>query len=364
MRGLHIIDTLWLGGAQAVERDYFENQPNNKDIFLYVLRKSNPKIDIKHPNVFAENSFSRYSFSPIFSISRLIKENKIDIIHCHLLRSHLFGYLLKRWFHPNIKLIIHEHSDIIDNERLSIPILKFIRKRASLFITCSNALRRDLVQKITIVDEKTVTLYNGINLEKFDRNTTIFNVAEEKKKLSIPEDAFVVGFIGRLTQRKGWQEFIETANLLKDNSSIRFVIAGDGEDKEKLLSLISSYKLDNVIYLGYVSNPGWFYSLIDCLVIPSHYEPMGITAIEAQAMGVPVIASNVTGLNEIITNENAILVEPKNVQELKKAINRAKDDLALCRHLSDSGLRNAKNYSIGNYVQELDSIYNSISSSQ
>jgi len=361
MNVLHMIDTLWLGGAQAVERDYFESQQNNGKIFLYVLRKSTPQITINHPNIFIENSSSRFSLYPIFNLRRFIKKNNIEIIHCHLLRSHLFGYLIKRLFCPDIKLVIHEHSDIMDNAGLSIPILKLIRQRVNLFLACSNALKTNLLEKISIEDKKVMVLYNGINLLKFNKLSVHSDVPEEKKKLNIREGEFVVGFIGRLTRRKGWKELVETANQLKADSSIRFLIAGDGEDKEQLLNLISSNKLDNITYLGYVSSPERFYSLLSCLAVPSHYEPMGITAIEAQAMEVPVIASNVDGLNEIVNNENAILFEPRIIQELTKAILRLRDDSALYESLKGNGIKNAKNYSIEAYVQKIDTIYNSLS---
>jgi glycosyltransferase involved in cell wall biosynthesis len=361
MRVLHIIDTLWLGGAQTVERDYFKSQQNNPDIFLYVLRKSMPQITINHKNVAIEESFSRYSLSPIFRLNKFIKENDIEILHCHLLRSHVFGYLVKGFFNKSIKLIIHEHSDIIDNEGLSVPILRLIQKRVNLFITCSNSLRKTLIEKIKIGDAKAIVMYNGIDLKKFDRNNLQLNKGEERKKLSIEENTFIVGFVGRLTKRKGWEELLEAALLLKDNSSIKFLIAGDGEDKEKLLNLISSKGLGNVIYLGYAPNMQGVYSILDCLAIPSHYEPMGITAIEAQAIEVPVIASNVDGLNEIITNEeNALLINPQDAESIKTAILRLQENEGLCTQLKNEGKENAKRYSIENYAKALDNIYNSI----
>src|SRR5580658_7437544 len=105
MRVLHVIDTLWLGGVQTLERDYFEMQKDNHDIFLYVLRKSEPQLNINHTNVLIQDSFSRYSFSPVFRLRKLIKEHRIEILHCHLLRSHLFGYISKIVFFPAVKLI-------------------------------------------------------------------------------------------------------------------------------------------------------------------------------------------------------------------------------------------------------------------
>jgi glycosyltransferase involved in cell wall biosynthesis len=354
MRVLHIIDTLWLGGAQTLERDYFEAQKDNHDVFLYVLRRSDPQITIKHINVFIHNSFNRFSLFPLLELRKIITENKIDIVHCHLLRAQLFGYIVKRFFFPGIKLVIHEQGDLVDSARLSVPILKLIKYRTDLFITCSNAIRRLLLQKINIEPVKAVCLYNAIDIKKFDWQVILWNVAEEKNKIGIGENCFVVGFAGRLTERKGWREFVGLAKIFLGNISVIFLIAGDGPDREELLSYISVHGLSNVIYIGYAPNMQLFYSMIDCLVVPSHHEPMGMIVPEAQAMGVPVIAANVDGLNEVVADGiNVLLFEAKDTSGIKATLLKVIEDKPLREHLISNGIANAKKYSIESYLKAL-----------
>jgi glycosyltransferase involved in cell wall biosynthesis len=354
MRVLHIIDTLWLGGAQTLERDYFEAQKDNLDVFLYVLRRTDPQVIIDHRNVLIRNSFSRFSFFPLFELRKFIKENKIDIVHCHLLRSQLFGYLVKRFFFPEIKLVIHEQGDLVDTAGLSVPILKVIKHKTDLFITCSNALRRLLLEKINVEPVKAICLYNAINLQKFNRQAILWNVKEEKNKIGIGEDAFVVGFAGRLAERKGWREFVGLAKIFLSNASVKFLIAGDGPDKEELLSYIPVHGLSNVIYIGYAPNMQLFYSLIDCLVVPSHHEPMGMIVPEAQAMRVPVIAANVDGLNEIVTDgTNVLLFGAKNIAGIKATLLKVIEDKPLRDYLISNGVTNAEKYSIESYSKAL-----------
>ena len=96
MKVLHIIDTLWQGGAQSLLKSLFENQKDNPDIFLYSLRTREFNLDIDHPNVIANISTSRFSLRPLKTIREIIRTHQIDILHCHLPRSHVFGYIIRK----------------------------------------------------------------------------------------------------------------------------------------------------------------------------------------------------------------------------------------------------------------------------
>ena len=98
MRILHIIDTLWLGGAQTVVKTLFEKQEEKENIFLFALRKTEPLLSVNHKNVFVFPSSSKYSLNPIRKLIRFIHVHEINILHCHLPRSQFFGYLLKQFF--------------------------------------------------------------------------------------------------------------------------------------------------------------------------------------------------------------------------------------------------------------------------
>jgi len=352
VRVLHIIDTLWLGGAQTIQKEYFENQPENSDIFLYALRRSDPQLKIKHPNISVYNSFSRFSFYPLIALKKHIEQNKIDILHCHLLRSHFTGYLLKLFFFRNIRLVIHEHGDILENSGLSSFILKIIKRKADVFITCSEALKKTLVEKIEVDAAAVKTVYNFVNAQK--NKTPILQVIPEASQ---PE-RFYIGFAGRLIRRKGWEQLIEAAKILIPETNVYFEIAGEGPDKAKILDKIKAHQLKNVTLRGYTKNMDLFYNKLNCLIVPSHYEPMGMVAIEAQAFGVPVIASNVSGMNELLLDEwNALLFTPGNATELVTCIKKMKDNNNLRNKLIINGFENSKVYSFENYKNNIDNIY-------
>jgi len=358
---LHIIDTLWQGGAQSLLRSLFEKQKDNPDIFLFPLRTREFNIDIDHPNVLANDSVSRLSLKPLKTLTEIIKSHHIDILHCHLPRSHVFGYLIKKFYFPQIRLVIHEHGEIFEKYLIYKPILRCINPKVALFICVSKASENELKNNINIQEGKTAVLYNFIDTGVFNRNRLLPGQKIEREKHDIAGHDYVVGFAGRLFHRKGWREFISAAYLLKGNEELKFIIAGTGKDRQKLIrSIHQSGMSSKVIYLGYVKDMLWFYSLIDCLVIPSHWEGLPVTQLEARALGIPVITSNGPGLNEI-QDENILMFENRNPADLASKISLLFNDKSL--RLKHSNLPDLTNtfYSVNRYIEKLDCLYINLS---
>jgi len=357
MKVLHIIDTLWLGGAQSLLKSIFEHQKNNSDIFLYPLRTREFNIVIDHPNLISNASVSRFSLSPLKKIRQIIIENKITILHCHLPRAHVFGYLVKRFYFPEIKLILHEHGEIFENYHIYKPLLKLFSRKTDLFICVSKTSERELLKTLKGKDLQISVLYNFIEASVFNKSKLLPERNFERHKLGFSENDFVFGFAGRLFRRKGWREFISAAYLLRGRKTLKFLMAGTGTDKKKLLQAISQSGMSQKItFLGYVDNMLWFYSLIDCFVIPSHWEGLPIAQLEARALGIPVIVSDGPGLNEL-DDENMLVFENKNPAGLASKISELMDDKALRARLSISPDFNNSLYSVDLYCKSLDKLY-------
>jgi L-malate glycosyltransferase len=360
MKILHIIDSLGLGGAQTVIKGIFESQKKNKNIYLFSLRKKIENVEIHHCNISIYDSLKKYSFKPIVSLVELIQKEDIDVLHCHLIRSMILGLVIKVFYIRKIKLIFHEHGKIFRNQITYNLFLKLATLKVDLFLAVSGATKDNLIMYGKIKEKKIKVLYNFVDLEKFNRENIVWNIKEERKKLGISEDDFVLGFAGRLVERKGWREFLEASKILiKENKKIKFLIAGNGRDREALIKFIKLNRLEkNVIFLGYVSDMTWFYSLLDCFVIPSHWEPMGLTEIESQALMVPVISANVPALNEIIIDsENGLLFEVRNVDDFVEKIKIVHEDKELRAKLVKNGLENVIKYSLLEYLKKLNKIY-------
>ncbi len=367
MKILHIIDSLGLGGAQIVVKGIFEIQKENKNIFLFALRQNSPEFKIQHPNVFIYPSLKRFSFEPIKEIINFIKKEKIQFLHCHLFRSQVFGWILKTLFFPKIKLIFHEHGQILGSDSFNKKedfifetFLRFAKKQVDLFVAVSETIQKKLIKKVSANPQKINILYNFVDEMRFNKKNYPLNTENIRKELNILPNEYIIGFIGRLIVGKGWRELLEALEHFPAEYPIKLLIAGDGVDREIMLERVKGKNLEKkIIYLGYVANSETqFYPLIDVLVVPSYKEAMGLVELEAFAMEIPVIASNIEGLNEIVNHgQNGLLCEVKNSKDLAEKIRLLYENKDLAEKLSKQAKIDVEAYTLSNYVDKLSSIY-------
>ncbi len=364
---LHLIDSLEFGGAQTVVKNIFENQSHN-DLFLLALRTTRPRIAITHSNIIIYQSQAKYSFLPLFKIKKIIQRENITLLHCHLFRSQVFGFLLKVLFFPKLKLIFHEHGQILgpDNQswlenKIFLYFLKYTKSKVNLFIAVSNTISNMLIAKGKIHADKIITLYNPVKL-----NLKNYPVSEEDEKQlkrlnGITETRFLVGFVGRLVSIKGIDLYLNVARILLEKyDNLLFAIAGDGPEKSRILSLINqiNHHAEKIYFLGYIQNIVPFYSKLDCLVVPSTKEAMGLVVVEAQVMGIPVIASNLEVFNELIIDEhNGILFESQNSYNLASKIELLYSNKKLGNNIIKNAQLSAQQFDIAKYLLRLELIY-------
>lgn len=176
----------------------------------------------------------------------------------------------------------------------------------------------------------------------------------QREELCIPSNKFIILCVARLVKRKGVKyPIMALIEMLKKDKDFVLIYAGNGEEKETLYNLIYEYHLeDNVKILGWVSSNkiGAIYNMADVVVIPSITykgleEPLGITALEAASSGIPVVASEIGGLKEVITNGyNGILVPEKDCVAIAKAVSALKESRELRNKLVENGLNEIRNY--------------------
>lgn len=352
---LHIIDNMWLGWAQTVVKWIFEGQKDNQDIFLYALRKRDINIEIDHKNIYSFSWNNKYSF-PIFKLRQFIKNHNIEILHCHLAKSQIIWWILKTFFFPNIKLVFHEHWEILENWKIYPILMNFFRKKVDTYIAVSNAIKQAILDKTDYNDNQVKTLYNFVDLNRFKRLDTE-NISKKRKKLWYTSSDFIIGWAWRLIERKWWCEFIEVAKRLIDNwYDIKFIIAWDGEDRDKLISNISWYK--DIKYIGYHSDMVWFYNIIDIFIFSSHWEPLGLTWIEANACNTSVIISVIPWATEIMIDwVNSMYFNVKDIDNLYDKVLKLYEDKDLRDKLSNNWLEEVKKYSLEKYLVLLNEVY-------
>jgi len=215
----------------------------------------------------------------------LISKSKIVHFYNNLTSIKVAFFL---FFIPVTNLIIHERGSAWNLPSKRGFILKFIAWKSNLIITNSTATKTLVEKKFGISNSKIKVVYNGVN-------TSIIS----KKKLLENKETFFIGFLGRLDTPKGIHTLISAMHNLK-HENIKLVIAGDGPLRQDLMN--RARNLNNVQFIGRVSNPHNFFNTISLLVVPSIREPLGNVCIEAGLYKVPVVASYIDGIPEIIDN--------------------------------------------------------------
>jgi glycosyltransferase involved in cell wall biosynthesis len=185
---------------------------------------------------------------------------------------------------------------------------------------------------------------------------------QDRKSVGAPAGTFIVGFASRLVERKGWRDFLEAVKTLSERLPVYFLLAGDGDDREKVDDCIRKLGLSNRgRRLGHIDWMHRFYATLDCFVMPSHWEPHGLAHLEAQGFGVPVVVSRVPGLADTVrAEENALLFPPADRKALMDCIFRIACDPSLRSRLIAGGLANVSSYTMGGFSARLDEIYSTI----
>jgi glycosyltransferase involved in cell wall biosynthesis len=159
-------------------------------------------------------------------------------------------------------------------------------------------------------------------------------------------DGLVVGHMGAFTREKGQDVVVEAARALPN---IRFVLAGEGA----LLEDLKQSAPKNVSFLGFVTDQAAFFAGIDLFVMPSRSEAWGLAALEAMAHGVPVIASNIQGLAEIVTPGSGCLVPVGDAAALARAITEVPD----LEEFGKTARARAAEFTVAKMAQETETFY-------
>lgn len=187
---------------------------------------------------------------------------------------------------------------------------------------------------------------SGVSLKKFNISKKECYRNEIRKKYEIPEEGFVYGFVGRITGDKGINELLAaTKNILKVYENVYVLMVGGMDREESVNTKLYEWSKKNphVIYCGSTNEVQKYMSAMDCYVMPSYREGFGLTVVEAGAMGIPVICTDIPGPTDAIHNgENGLIIEKKDIKGLEDAILKLYSDPKLAKELGQRGYDNVK----------------------
>lgn len=300
--------------------------------------------------------YIRYLISGIYQVTKLLKESRIDLLHPHDNLSKIIGGVAAKV--AGVKVVAH-CRDLLKESFIEKLLILYQLLFMDRIIAVSES-NRNLFKIDKKVSNKVQTIYNGIDLSKFDQ------IAQDpisvKKELGITNERFVVGIIGVFDKCKGHIYLFQAIERLISEgiTNIVCLVVGNGRERDELKGFVINKKLQDYFkFLGYRKDIPRLMKAIDVVVMPSIQESFPRVPLEAMAMKVPVIATTVGGLPEAVEDgKTGLLVQPANVDSLSEAIKYLIKNPEIREKMGKAGRKRVENYfGIERNVRKTEELY-------
>lgn len=345
MRVMHLICTDVFSGAENVACQIINGFKNNNNYEMVYCSPAGSNLkSLKERNI---NYYQIQKFN-YFSVKKAVNDFKPDIIHAHDIKASVMATIVAN---KNVKVVSQVHGN---HENM-----RYFNLKTYLFNICSKKF-----QKIIWVSQSAYDNYEFKNKIK-NKSQVLYNMidtTEITKKIKNDSncyEAYDLIFLGRLTYPKNPERLIKIINEVKKvKDNVKVAIVGTGDLEEKVSELIRNYDLEsNIKMFGYISNP---YKILDSsklLILTSIYEGTPMVALEAIALGKPIISTPTDGMIELIINGKTGYLSDDD-QVLKEKIIELLDDkkkyINMKKNIEE---RNQEVNNIKKYLEMIESIY-------
>ena len=329
---VHIISGLGIGGAQTLLFDIARQMIQRTNVELNVITIDSGEYIKAYRNAgittidLAEKGL--VNFKIYFKLKKILKDIKPDIVHTHLHKADFYGRLASKSIGVNhIFSTCHNYSTKhsgADIEKLSAfdRIDNYVVNYTGCkLIAISDIVRKYLINRSTNFSSSIETIYNGVDVEnRIIQKLEKDQMLKLRADLGFRADDKIILIMGRLEIQKGHLFFLESVNdLLKKTDNLKILILGEGSLRQKIEKYIDDEGLTSKVKLaGFLPESEPYTEIADIVAVPSHWEAFGLAAIEGMIKGKIVLASDVGGLAEIITdNENGFLFKNNSASDLK-----------------------------------------------
>lgn len=324
----------------------------------------------------------------VWKLYRLMLRERPDIVHTHTAKAGTVGRIagwLYRWLTPAILVGKPRRCKFVHTYHGHIFHSYYGALKTRLFVTIERSLARLVTDRIIVISEQQRREINQqfrvgraeqFNVIPLGLDTQSFANWEGRRQqfrdeLRAANDDILIGIVGRLTEIKNHQLFLEAASLVKQQTSrIRFVVIGDGNLRNELEEQARVLKLEHdVVFVGTRQDPEFFYPALDIVALTSRNEGTPLTLIEAMLNARPVVATAVGGVVDLLgavqeqnpefaTCERGIRVAAGNAQAFAQGLLRMIDDAALRQELGERGRRYVeKNYGKDRLLKDISELY-------
>lgn len=348
---LDLRDSPWMDGpgrtildtAESINKEKYNlivgafdgGKKEENDYIVQARKRSLPVVVIKEKSAF--------DLDVIKQIKEFVTENDIAILHTHEFRSNLFGLICAKQL--GIPVITTYHGWITNSFKASVyKLVDRILARFFNEITTVSEKVRDQLSSILVPKEKITVINNALKLERYtiDRDNSTL-----RQELGLSKECVLIANIGRLSPEKGQEILIRSAvKVIAEFPNVKLLFIGIGKDEEKLKLLSRELGIENnVLFLGFRSDMINVYNSTDLVVQSSFTEGMPNVVLEALAMGVPVIATNVGGTAEVMEHDiSGKIISPNSQIKLEEAIRHFLNNPEIYKTMSEKGIERVRRH--------------------
>jgi len=297
-----------------------------------------------------------FDWGVVHRLSAIMKSRNVHILRTHQYHANLYGRIAGIMARvpvmvPSFHNLYHSPDRPKIHRRLLNYLLGFFTDR---MVAVSHSVASDIVRYDHVKPEKIQVIYNGILTDSYDRH---ISKSEARKALNLPPDVCIIGNVGRLTEQKGQQFLIEAVSGMRN---VAVVIAGDGHLAGKLKQQ-AEYNGVSCIFTGTLQPEKIpvFLKSPDLFCFPSLWEGLGVALIEAMAAGLPIIASDLPPLREVL-GEAGMLVRPGDPAAIRRALEALLADPAVRENYATRAKERSSLFSIQRTIQAYEELFESL----
>lgn len=329
-RILFVIENLYFGGGERAFAQIINGLDKEKfriyvacspcGIFPQRIKNSAELIPLDLRRGFCRAKISQ--------LSRIMKQHEIQVVHSQGGRADFFARIAASKARvaavvSTIAMPVEGYQVGVFKKVIYMILDRFSERFVDRFIVVSEALKKRLMERHRLAQEKIIKISNGIELQQYYQRSEW--AAKIKAEFNIGPTVYLVGAIGRLVWQKGLAYFIQAIKEIDVKYSaqnIKYLVVGEGRQKEALQRQAENLGIsDKVIFCSFRDDIREILSALDILVLPSVLEGQPVILLEAMATGKAVVASDIEGVNEtVLDNQSGLLVRPKDPSLLAEAI--------------------------------------------
>jgi len=343
---MHIIDTTGPGGAETIFIQIAD---------LIRSRGFNSTVVIRGPG-WVRDELIRRGIQPIvleakgsfnvqflWALVRLIRTQKIDLIHSHLLGSNVYAALAGLLARVPVVATYHGMVDVNPQERFRKIKHLAMKWGIARYVVVSKSLFEDIQKQGLLNPSKTEVIYNGINTERYGKN----QAQTIRAQLGLHDEAILVGSLGNIRPAKSYDQLIAAAaEVITQNDKVHFVIAG--HQKAGLMAELSTQMdrlgvAENIHFLGFQDDSAGMLGQMNNFLLCSSTEGFSISTIEAMATGLPALVTRCGGPQEIVEhNKTGWMVDVGDASALATGLLALIENSALAKRLALAGQKHVK----------------------